>query len=184
MTEEIIAQVKMICAQNDVPDPDIFTEFGAFTVGESGAVLYSILDQKQQNDRERWNMIDSSFMTTLPDIWASKQRFILLALNNWDKEYERVNLGGLTCDSQDYYNAESHANAVFLPKIRADDTQYVGMFHTGAYQETLGGFGGLQHCLIPAPKLVIIDRDDEGEYHTKLFAKEQSYKSMLKTLGF
>ncbi|TVR42319.1 MAG: arginine decarboxylase [Bacteroidia bacterium] len=184
MTEEIIAQIKMICRQHGVPDPDIFTEFGAFTVGESGAVLYSVLDQKQQNDRERWNMIDSSFMTTLPDIWASKQRFILLALNNWDEEYERVNLGGLTCDSQDYYNAESHANAVFLPKIKEGLTQYIGMFHTGAYQETLGGFGGLQHCLIPAPKLVIIDRDEEGEYNTKLFAKEQSYKSMLKTLGF
>jgi arginine decarboxylase len=184
MTEEIVAQVKNICEQNGVPEPDIFTEFGAFTVGESGAVLFSILDQKQQNDREHWNMIDSSFMTTLPDIWAAKQRFILLAVNNWDSEYQRVNLGGLTCDSQDYYNAELHSNAIFLPKIREGNTQYIGMFHTGAYQESLGGFGGIQHCLIPAPKLVIIDRDEEGEYNTKLFAKEQSYKSMLKTLGF
>lgn len=184
MTEEIVAQIKNICEQNGVPEPDIFTEFGAFTVGESGAVLYSILDQKQQNDREHWNMIDSSFMTTLPDIWAAKQRFILLAINNWDSEYQRVNLGGLTCDSQDYYNAELHSNAIFLPRIREGVTQYIGMFHTGAYQESLGGFGGIQHCLIPAPKLVIIDRDEEGEYTTKLFAKEQSYKSMLKTLGF
>ncbi len=184
MTEEIVAQIKSICKQNKVPEPDIFTEFGGFTVGESGAVLYSILDQKQQNDRELWNMIDSSFMTTLPDIWAMKQRFILLAINNWDSEYQRVNLGGLTCDSQDYYNAESHANAVFLPKISEGVQQYIGMFHTGAYQESLGGFGGLQHCLIPAPKLVIIDRDEEGEFSTKLFAKEQSFKSMLKTLGY
>ncbi len=184
MTEEIVAQIKNICQQNNVKEPNIFTEFGAFTVGESGAVIYSILDQKQQNDREHWNMIDSSFMTTLPDIWAAKQRFILLALNNWDKEYQRVNLGGLTCDSQDYYNAETHSNAIFLPKISPGDVQYIGMFHTGAYQESLGGFGGIQHCLIPAPKMVIIDRDEEGEYSTKLFAKEQSYKSMLKTLGF
>jgi arginine decarboxylase len=184
MTEEIVAQIKNICNQRGVQEPDIFTEFGAFTVGESGAVLYSVLDQKQQNDREHWNMIDSSFMTTLPDIWAMKQRFILLAINNWDHEYQRVNLGGLTCDSQDYYNAEIHANAIFLPKIREGITQYIGMFHTGAYQESLGGFGGIQHCLIPAPKLVTIDRDEEGEFTTRLFAKEQSYKSMLKTLGF
>ena len=184
MTEEIVAQIKNICNQNGVQEPHIFTEFGAFPVGESGATLFSILDQKQQNDREHWNMIDSSFMTTLPDIWAAKQRFILLAVNNWDSEYQRVNLGGLTCDSQDYYNAELHSNAIFLPKIREGVSQYIGMFHTGAYQESLGGFGGIQHCLIPAPKLVIIDRDEEGEYNTKLFAKEQSYKSMLKTLGF
>jgi arginine decarboxylase len=33
-------------------------------------------------------MIDSSFMTTLPDTWALNKRFILLAINNWDEEYE------------------------------------------------------------------------------------------------
>jgi arginine decarboxylase, biosynthetic len=54
----------------------------------------------------------------------------------------------------------------------------------GAYQESLGGFGGIQHCLIPGPKLVVIDRDETGEWYTKLFAKEQSYKSMLKILGY
>ncbi|MCX6312068.1 MAG: arginine decarboxylase, partial [Bacteroidetes bacterium] len=52
------------------------------------------------------------------------------------------------------------------------------------YQESLGGYGGIQHCLMPAPKHVIIDRDEDGEITTRLFAKEQSYKSMLKTLGY
>lgn len=184
MAEEIVAQIKTICERNEVPEPDIFTEFGSFTVGESGAVLYSIIDQKRQNDREVWNMIDSSFMTTLPDTWAAHQRFILLAINNWDKEYERVFLGGLTCDSQDYYNSEAHANAIFLPRIAKGDTQYIGLFHTGAYQESIGGYGGVQHCLIPAPKHIIIDVDEEGEYTTKLFGKEQSYKAMLKILGY
>ncbi len=184
MAEEIIQQIKNICSQNDVPEPDIFTEFGAYTVGESGAVLFSVLDQKQQNDRELWNMIDSSFMTTLPDTWAINQRFILLAINNWDKEYQRVNLGGLTCDSHDYYNAEAHANAIFLPKITSDEPLYIGLFHTGAYQESLGGFGGIQHCLIPAPKHVIIEFDENHEPYPRLFAKEQSYKSMIKTLGY
>jgi len=184
MAEEIISQIKIICNQNNVPEPDIFTEFGSFTVGESGAVLYSIIDQKRQNDRESWNMIDSSFMTTLPDTWALNQRFILLAVNNWDYEYERVFLGGLTCDSMDYYNSEAHSNAIFLPKMRPGTPQYIGLFHTGAYQESIGGYGGIQHCLIPAPKHIIIDRDAEGEYFTKLFAKEQSYKSMLKILGY
>ena len=187
MTEEIIAQIKTICNQNGVIEPNVFTEFGSFTVGESGAVLYSIINQKKQNDRELWNMIDSSFMTTLPDTWAINQRFILLAINNWNVEYERVNLGGLTCDSHDYYNDEAHANAIFLPKINGngnDNVLYIGLFHTGAYQESLGGYGGIQHCLIPSPKHIIIDKDEEGEITTKLFGKEQSYKSMLKILGY
>ncbi|MGM9745577.1 MAG: arginine decarboxylase [Paludibacteraceae bacterium] len=184
MAEEIVSQIKKTCNNNNTPEPNIFTEFGSYTVGESGAMLYSIVNQKQQNDRELWNMIDSSFITTLPDTWAINQRFVLLAVNNWDKEYERVHLGGLTCDSEDYYNAEAHSNAVFMPKLEPDNEQYVGFFHMGAYQESLSGYGGIQHCLIPAPKMVVIDKDEDGEYTTKLFAKEQSYKSMLKILGY
>lgn len=184
MIEEIVTQIKRICDNNNVPVPRIFTEFGSYTVGESGAMLYSIVNQKQQNDREKWNMIDSSFMTTLPDTWGINQRYVFLAVNNWNSEYERVNLGGLTCDSEDFYNAEAHSNAIFMPKICNNDEQYIGFFHMGAYQESLGGFGGIQHCLIPGPKMVVIDVDENGEWFTKLFAKEQSYKSMLKILGY
>jgi len=184
MAEEIIAQIKNICERNEIPEPDIFTEFGSFTVGESGAVLFSIIDQKRQNDREIWNMIDSSFMNTLPDTWAINQKFILLAVNQWDIEYERVFLGGLTCDSEDYYNAEEHSNAVFLPKFNQDVPLYIGMFHTGAYQEAIGGYGGIQHCLLPAPKHVLIDIDENDEIYTKLFSKEQGYKPMLKILEY
>ncbi len=184
MAEEVIAQIKSICQQRGIKEPDIFTEFGSFTVGESGATIYQVMGQKQQNDRERWYMVDSSFMTTLPDTWGIKQRFILLPVNKWDKDYQRVFLGGLTCDSQDYYNAEAHANAIFLPKINGEEPLYIGFFHTGAYQESIAGFGGIQHCLQPAPKHIIIDLDENGEYITKLFSKEQTYKSMIKILGF
>ena len=184
MAEEILAQIKNICLNRGVEEPNIFTEFGSYTVGESGATLYSIIGQKQQNDRELWYMIDSSFITTLPDSWGINQRWIMFPINNWNKEYQRVFLGGLTCDSQDYYNNEAHANAIFLPKLDKDEPLYIGFFHTGAYQESIGGYGGIQHCLVPAPKHIIIDVDEDGEYTTKLFAKEQTYKSMLKILGY
>jgi len=175
MIEEIVSQIKAFCIQNEIDEPNIFTEFGSYTVGESGATLYSVVDQKMQNDRERWYMIDSSFITTLPDTWGINQRFILLAINDWDKPYVPVSLGGLTCDSMDYYNSEAHTNQVFLPRIDKTDKKplYVGFFHTGAYQEALSGYGGTQHCLIPAPKHVLIDREDDGTITTRLFAKEQ-----------
>ena len=185
MAEEIIAQIKSICQQRGIVEPHIFTEFGSFTVGESGVTIYQVIGSKQQNDRERWYMIDSSFMTTLPDTWGIKQRFVLLPINKWNAQYNRVFLGGLTCDSQDYYNAEAHANAIFLPVLdNSDEPLYIGFFNTGAYQESIAGYGGIQHCLQPAPKLVIIDGDGKGEYTTKLFSKEQTYKSMLKVLGY
>jgi arginine decarboxylase len=184
MAEEIVNQIKMACDSNKVPEPDIFTEFGSFTVGESGGAIYSVVFQKQQNDREKWNMIDSSFITTLPDSWSISKRFIMLPINKWESQYERVFLGGLTCDSDDYYNSEQHVNAIYLPEYDEEETLYIGFFNTGAYQEAIGGFGGIQHCLIPAPKHVLISKDEDGKISTRLYSKEQSYKSMLKTLGY
>jgi arginine decarboxylase len=92
-------------------------------------------------------------------------------------------LGGLTCDSQDFYNSDTHTNQVFLPKLDGEKL-YMGFFHTGAYQESLGGYGGIQHCLIPAPKHVIIDKDENGELSYRIFAAEQTPESMMKVLGY
>ena len=184
MIDQIVENIKYICDEQGVPTPHIFTEFGSYTVGESGAVIYSILDQKRQNDKELWYMIDSSFITNLPDAWGLNQKYIMLAVNNWNRRYHQVNLGGLTCDSMDYYNSESHSSVVFLPRFEPDEQQYVGFFHTGAYQESLGGYGGIQHCLIPAPKHVLINRDKDGNLVTELFAGEQPAENMLKILGY
>jgi len=184
MVDEIINQINIACKEADVPVPNIFTEFGSFTVGESGGAIYEVLYQKQQNDREKWNMIDSSFITTLPDSWAINKRFIMLPVNRWHDQYERVLLGGLTCDSDDYYNSIQDMNAIYLPKYKKDQPLYIGFFNTGAYQETIGGFGGLQHCLIPNPKHILIDRDEEGNLVTQLFSEQQKASEMLKILGY
>lgn len=184
MIDEIINQINITCASEGVPVPHIFTEFGSFTVGESGGAIYEILHQKQQNDREKWNMINSSFITTLPDTWAINKRFIMLAVNRWYDEYERVLLGGLTCDSDDYYNSEQHVNAIYLPKFKKDRPLYIGFFNTGAYQESIGGFGGLQHCLIPSPKHILIQKDSEGKLETSVFKPQQTSEQLLSILGY
>jgi arginine decarboxylase len=184
MVREILTQVQRVCTENDIPEPNIFTEFGSFTVGESGGAIFSVLHQKQQNDREKWNMIDSSFMTNLPDTWAINQRYIMLPVNRWNDDYERVLLGGLTCDSDDYYNSEQHSNAIYLPKFDKNRPLYLGFFNTGAYQETIGGFGGLKHCLIPEPKHILIQRDDDGKLQTSLFSEEQTASDYLRILGY
>ncbi|HKK38172.1 MAG TPA: arginine decarboxylase [Cryomorphaceae bacterium] len=184
MIDEIVRQIKNACDEAEVDTPDIFTEFGSFTVGESGGAIYNVLYQKQQNDREKWNMINSSFITTLPDTWAINKRFVMLPINRWNDEYERVLLGGLTCDSDDYYNSEQHMNAIYLPKYRKEKPLYIGFFNTGAYQDTIGGYGGLQHCLIPQPKQLLISKDENGELKTELFAPQQTQEAMLDILGY
>ena len=184
MIDEIINQIKLACEDAEVPVPNIFTEFGSFTVGESAGAIYKVLQQKQQNDREKWNMIDSSFITTLPDTWAINKRFIMLAINRWNDSYERVLLGGLTCDSDDYYNSEQNLNAIYLPKYNKDKPLYLGFFNTGAYQETISGQGGIHHCLIPQPKHILIDRDENGILATEVFSEQQTADDVMKILGY
>ncbi|MFZ9661360.1 MAG: arginine decarboxylase, partial [Chitinophagaceae bacterium] len=111
--------------------------------------------------------------------------------NKWNNEYQRVVLGGITCDSHDYYDSEEHINEVFLPKLTSngendDDKEplYVGFFHTGAYQDQISGYGGIKHCLIPSPKHIIIEKDKNGKMIDWVYAREQSAQSMLKILGY
>jgi arginine decarboxylase len=184
MAEQIVENIKWICEKNHVDVPHIFTEFGNYTVGESGAVIYSVLDQKLQNEKELWYMMDGSFITNLPDVWGLNQKYIMLPINHWDNNFHKVNIGGLTCDSMDYYDSEAHIAEVFLPMYDETETLYFGFFHTGAYQESLGGYGGIQHCLIPAPKHIVIQKNDDGSVNTEVFAEEQSNESMLKILGY
>jgi arginine decarboxylase len=183
MADQIVWTIQHICDAHDVPSPDIVTEFGSFTVGESGAVLYKVIGKKQQNDKEMWYFVNNSFITTLPDTWGIGQKFIVLPLNLWNNQHVNVNLGGITCDSDDYYNSDDKGDALILPTVDEWEELYIGIFHTWAYQESIGGFGGIQHCLIPAPKHLVIDNMD-GALVVNEFSPEQDAAWMLKILGF
>jgi len=186
MIKEIVSSIQQACEEDEVPEPDLFTEFGKYTVGESGATIFSVLAQKQQNDSELWYMIDNSLMTTIPDVWGIGERFILLPINKWYNEYRRVNIGGLSCDNSDYYNAEAHEAQVYLPIIPKDDREplYLGFFHTGAYQDSIAGYGGIKHCLIPSPRHVLLYKDSKGNIVDKLYQPEQTSEEMLRILGY
>ena len=180
---QILKEIKETCKESNTEEPNIFTEFGTYTVAEASANFYSVLDEKNQNDRESWYMIDNSFMTTLPDTWGIDQRFIILPINNWHNDYKTAFLGGLTCDSMDFYNADMHNNKLFMPNLD-ENKLYIGLFNTGAYQEALSGYGGIKHCLIPSPKHVVISREEKNELDFEVFDEEQSSENMLKTLGY
>ena len=186
MINEIISNIKTACKLENVEDPDIYTEFGKYTVGESGAIVFEVLEQKQQNDTELWYIINNSLMNTIPDSWSIQEKFILLPINKWQHEYGRVHIGGISCDHSDYYNSEDLNQEVLLPLYDSNDKEplYLGFFHTGAYQDSVSGYGGIKHCLIPAPKHVIIDRDQKGNIIDYVYREEQSANDMFNILGY
>ncbi|HXV63901.1 MAG TPA: arginine decarboxylase [Vicinamibacteria bacterium] len=182
VVQEIVRTIKEICTDHNVEEPTLVTEFGSFTVAESSGALFKVLSRKQQNDREKWFMIDGSIISMLPDVWALSRRFITLPINNWGAGYEKVSIGGMTCDGDDFYNEEAHLESIFMPATPKQ--QYIGFFHTGAYQEVLSGVGGLHHCLMPDPKHVVISVDEEGARHYRVLHEEQSSKQVLRVLGY
>ena len=188
MINEIITNVKDACNKENIPDPDIYTEFGKYTVGEAGAVIFEVLEQKKQNDSETWYLINNSLMNTIPDAWSINEKFILLPVNKWNNEYGRANIGGISCDHSDYYNSEDLNQEILLPKYDAKEEMreplYLGFFHTGAYQDSISGYGGIKHCLIPSPKHVIIDRDEKGNIVDYVYREEQSADDMFNILGY
>jgi arginine decarboxylase len=186
MIREIIKNIKDACANEKVKEPDIYTEFGKYTVGEAGAIIFEVLEQKQQNDAELWYIVNNSLMNTIPDAWSLYEKFILLPVNKWDNEYTRVNIGGISCDKSDYYNSEDMNQQILLPKFNPGSKEplYLGFFHTGAYQDSISGYGGIKHCLIPSPKHVVVDRDETGNFYDYVFRDEQTVDDMLRILGY
>lgn len=186
IVNEIVRNIKESCNANGIEEPDLYTEFGKYTVGESGAVIFQVLEQKQQNDTELWYIIDNSLMNTIPDAWSINEKFILLPVNKWENMYKRVNIGGISCDHSDYYNSEQLNQQILLPGYydSAEEPLYVGFFHTGAYQDAISGYGGIKHCLIPSPKQVVVDMDEEGKLFDYVYREEQTVDNMLTTLGY
>jgi arginine decarboxylase len=186
MIREIVKNIKENCNKEGIEEPDIYTEFGKYTVGESGAIIFGVSEQKQQNDKELWYIVDNSLMNTIPDAWSLFEKYILLPVNKWSNEYTRVNIGGISCDRSDYYNSEDMNQEILLPAFNKSDKEplYLGFFHTGAYQDSISGYGGIKHCLIPAPKHVIVDRDEKGNFVDYVYRNEQTVDDMLNILGY
>jgi len=176
IVDRIVSYVMTRCRDAELDEPHLFTEFGTYTVADSAINIFGIKAQKQQPaPHPPWYLIDSSFITTMPDTWGKKVRFDCLPLNHLKSDFQRVTLGGLTCDADDFYNAVQHGKDLRLPIVEhgnsaassdRHDQLRIAFFNTGAYQDNLAGYGGLKHCLLGSPQhlvaRVLRRTDDEG----------------------
>ena len=177
----LLTNLQAICGRYDVPVPDVMGEFGRYTTSEHGAHLFKIVTAKDNRSQLPWYIIDGSIMSSFPDSWALQEHFIVLPLNHLDKPFQQVQLGGITCDSDDVFPPKTSRSPLYLP-VETDDL-YIGFFSIGAYQEMLGGVGGSKHCVVPEAYEVIIDRDGDGRYQFQILAG-QSEADVLSNLGY
>lgn len=177
----LLRTCQQICDRYRVPVPDIMGEFGRYTTAEHGSHLFKVITVKENNSAYPWYIIDGSVMSSFPDTWALGEHFIVLPLTHLDKPFQRVQLGGITCDSDDVYPPKRSVSPLFLP-VQTDDL-YLGFFGIGAYQEMLGGVRGSKHCVLPEAHELIVDQDEAGRYLFELLPG-QSVAEVLSNLGF
>lgn len=177
----LLQTCQQICDRYHVPVPDIMGEFGRYTTTEHGAHLFKVITVKENNSPYPWYIIDGSVMSSFPDTWALSEHFIVLPLTHLDKPFQRVQLGGITCDSDDVYPPKRSQSPLYLP-VETDEL-YLGFFGIGAYQEMLGGVRGSKHCVLPEANELIVDQDEAGGYVFELLPG-QSVEEVLSNLGF
>ena len=177
----LLATLQRVCAQQDVPVPDVMGEFGRYTTSEHGAHLFKVVTVKENASSLPWYIIDGSIMTSFPDSWALSEHFIVLPLNHLDQPFRRVQLGGMTCDSDDVYPPKPSQSPLYLP-VETEDL-YIGFFSIGAYQEMLGGVRGSKHCVLPEANELVIDRDRDGAYRFQVLPG-QNTTDVLRNLGY
>jgi arginine decarboxylase len=177
----LLTALKASCDSHRVPAPDVMGEFGRYTTAEHGAHIFKVILAKENASALPWYIVDGSIMTSFPDSWALGEHFIVLPLNHLDKPFRQVQLGGITCDSDDVYPPKSSRSPLYLPVETKD--LYLGFFGIGAYQEMLGGVRGSKHCVLPEAMELIVDRDQAGRYQFQLLPG-QTHEDVLRNLGY
>ena len=177
----LLGALQEICDRFDVPVPDVMGEFGRYTTAEHGAHLFRVITVKDNGSDLPWYIIDGSIMSSFPDSWCLGEHFICLPLNHLDRPFQRVQLGGITCDSDDVYPPKKSSSPLYMPV----DAQglYVGFFGIGAYQEMLGGVKGSKHCVLPEAYELLVDRE-AGEPYQFQTIRGQTPADVLGNLGY
>jgi arginine decarboxylase len=177
----LLSALQETCDRFNVPVPDVMGELGRYTTASHGAHLFQVILEKDNGSDLPWYIIDGSIMTSFPDSWALSEHFICLPLNNLDKPFQQVQLGGQTCDSDDVYPPKKSASLLYLPVDTRELT--VGFFGIGAYQEMLGGVRGSKHCVLPEANELLVDRNADGTLHFDIIRGQTSLE-VLNNLGY
>lgn len=151
----MVRYLSKVTAKAKINPPDIVAEWGRYLVAPAQITIFKVIRQKNIANAmaKKWYIIDGSFINDLSDTWALHQRWHIVPVNNMQvKKLERVWLAGLSCDSDDKYT--EGGNYILLPSLNEQElgkNQYLAVFDTGAYQDSLSS----HHCLLSSPAKVI-----------------------------
>jgi arginine decarboxylase len=176
VVKEIVKAFKSTCDTLQLKHPNIVSEWGRFVAAPAQITIYKVIAEKKVDNKakNKWYVVDGSFMNDLVDTWALHQNWHVVPVNNMRaQKLERAWLAGSSCDSDDKYT--NKGEGVVLPKLVDGEDLYVAMLDTGAYQDSLAS----HHCLLSSPAKILIQN---GEM--KIIRKRETPEEVGKQFGW
>ena len=126
-----------------------------------------------------------SIFKSIPDSWAINQIFPIVPIHrHLEEPFCKGNFADLTCDSDGKLNSfidnGKIKSLLNLHKPEQNKDYLIGIFMTGAYQESLGNF----HNLFGNTNVVHIDISQDNLYTIKNIIKEDSKSEILQLLDY
>ncbi len=180
--QRLMTTIRQVCADYDVPAPELIGEFGRYTVATHSAYLVEIGAVKAgASGQPDWYLVNGSLMVMLPDtLFVSGQEFVILPLTDWDQPVRPARLAGRrTCDSDDIYPRPEQP-PLWLPATSGG--LVLAIFGIGAYQQMISGRGGAHHCLTPeAARFIVEERN--GRLSSRV-VPQQDQATIMRLLGY
>ncbi len=128
-----------------------------------------------------------SIFQSLTDYWSLGQRFPIMPVHRLDEEpNRRARLIDLTCDSygaiNQFVSPEGPTSYLNLHPILPGERYFLGIFLTGAYQDSLSDHHNL---LGPVPEVYVISDDSQpGGFAIREITPGEPVSTMLERVGY
>ena len=155
----LIKLMKDLAKMYEIPEPNIISENGKYSMKDSLVNIYKVLERKNTAPNYPWYFVDGSLLIAMPEFYALGEPIDVMAISNLNKKQIKARLGGITCDCDDVYPLHGEMD------LSEDlDGLYIALLGTGSYQNSMNGRYGIHHCLLPEEIDLVIDRDNNKEY--------------------
>ena len=180
---QIMRAVKDEARRAGFPDdalPILAWEPGSLIAAESTFNILPVLAVKTQgligSAPLLFGVVDGSFIESTIDGLLLGHDFPVLPANLGQHRAYPMWLRGVTCDSMDVWppSTVKARDWLRLPVPHPNEKLYVVVAHVGAYQESLTGKGGVNHCAVKEPTEIVLDGEREVLLQVNPSAKDQT----------
>ena len=143
-----------------------------------------VIDELNEKLAEKL-FVNFSLFQSLPDVWGIDQIFPVLPISGLNRPLtRRAVVQDITCDSDGridrYVDGQGVETTLPVPESQPGETQLIGFFMTGAYQEILGDM----HNLFGDTHSVDVRRQPEGGYRISDPIEGDTVAKVLRYVNF